>query len=190
MAPLPGQASAQLLYLLPILLFAIYVAYQRFFSPLAGIPGPFGASLSRLWIVKHSWQGNMHRQMIDLHSKYGKIIRTGPNEVSVADVKALKAIYGSLSHPSSLHLVMFDTELTVNSHQDLARSFARAIGTASSKAIANSTYLRNVMKEFMALKGDWLAGSTLWTPLKILRNTFKMLCIISLPRCTKRKALS
>ena len=179
MAPLPGQAFAQLLYLLPILLFATYVAYQRFFSPLAGIPGPFGASLSRLWIVKHSWQGNMHRQMIDLHSKHGKIVRTGPNEVSVADVKALKAIYGSVPLPSSLHFVMSDIELTPNSHQDPARSFARAIGTASSKAIANSTYFRNVTKEFMALKGDSLAGSTLWTPLKILRNTFRTPCIIS-----------
>lgn len=94
MAPLPGQDVAQLIYLLPFFLFAIYVVYQRVFSPLARIPGPFGASLSRLWIAKHSWQGDMHRQMLFLHSKYGHVVRTGPNEVSVADVNALKTIYG------------------------------------------------------------------------------------------------
>jgi hypothetical protein len=40
----------------------IYVVYQRFFHPLASIPGPFSASLSRLWMTKHSWDGIMSQQ--------------------------------------------------------------------------------------------------------------------------------
>ena len=44
--------------------------------------------------MKHSWQGNMHRTMIDLHERYGKLVRTGPNEVSVSDLLAIKQIYG------------------------------------------------------------------------------------------------
>ena len=64
-------------------LFGLYVAYQRLLSPLARVPGPFAASFSPLWLTQHSWRGGTHRVMIDLHAKYGKVVRTGPNEVSV-----------------------------------------------------------------------------------------------------------
>jgi cytochrome P450 len=73
----------------------IYIAYQRLFSPLARIPGPFSASLSKWWIVKHTRNGDMHREMIRLHEIHGPLVRTGPNEVSVADPAAFKRIYGS-----------------------------------------------------------------------------------------------
>ena len=40
-----------------ILLVVLYVVYQRFFHPLASIAGPSWASLTRLWMAKHSWDG-------------------------------------------------------------------------------------------------------------------------------------
>ncbi|MCJ1451493.1 hypothetical protein MMC28_001830 [Mycoblastus sanguinarius] len=33
--------------------------------------------------------------MIDLHRRHGKLVRTGPNEVSVSDLSAIKKIYGA-----------------------------------------------------------------------------------------------
>ena len=72
-----------------------WIIYQRFFHPLATIPGPFAASLSRLWMTKHSWDGDMNTTMIALHKKHGPLVRTGPNELSVADLKAIKTIYGA-----------------------------------------------------------------------------------------------
>ncbi len=69
------------LYLfLPGLIFA-YISYQRFLSPLAGVPGPFLASITRLWITHLSWIGGTHRVMVELHKKHGKLVRIGPNEV-------------------------------------------------------------------------------------------------------------
>ena len=50
-----------------------------------------------MWMVKHAWQGDVHRQTINLHSKYGELVRTGPNETSVTDVEAIKKIYGSVA---------------------------------------------------------------------------------------------
>jgi cytochrome P450 len=86
----------------PILLIAAlfastlgYLIYLRFFHPLASIPGPFSASLSRIWITKHSWGGDMNWTMIDQHNKHGSLVRTGPNEVSVSDLSAIKQIYGA-----------------------------------------------------------------------------------------------
>lgn len=72
-----------------------YTIYQRSFHPLASIPGPFWASLSRLWMTKHSWGGDMNTTMIALHRQHGNLVRTGPNEVSVSDRAAIKTIYGA-----------------------------------------------------------------------------------------------
>ena len=94
----PQQASWPTTYLfitLPVLLFLSYVVYLHFLSPTSSIPGPFFASISRLWLLKHSWDGDMHRTMITLHAKHGKLVRTGPDEVSVSDLTAIKKIYGA-----------------------------------------------------------------------------------------------
>lgn len=72
-----------------------WIVYQRFFHPLASIPGPFLASLTRLWMTKHSWDGDMNTTMIALHKKHGPLVRTGPNELSVSDLAAIKTIYGA-----------------------------------------------------------------------------------------------
>ena len=74
-----------------ILLFAYGFAFT---GHLYSIPGPFPARFSRLWMAWHSWKGDMHREMIALHAQHGKLVRTGPNEISVSDLSAIKAIYG------------------------------------------------------------------------------------------------
>ena len=74
------------------------LAYVYLFGgPLGKIPGPFTAALSRLWMIFHSWNGDMHRTMINLHKKHGKLVRTGPNEVSVSDLSAIRTIYGEIT---------------------------------------------------------------------------------------------
>lgn len=83
------------LVILPVAATLSWIFYQRFLSPLAKVPGPFLASISRIWITKHSWDGDMNRVMIQLHEKYGNLVRTGPNEVSVASLPAIKKIYGA-----------------------------------------------------------------------------------------------
>lgn len=75
----------------------LYVIYIQYVSPLAGIPGPFWASLSRFWLAYHAKKGDMHIIMRKLHAKHGKLVRTAPDEVSVADLSAFKDIYGASS---------------------------------------------------------------------------------------------
>ncbi|KAK4233361.1 hypothetical protein C8A03DRAFT_19556 [Achaetomium macrosporum] len=72
-----------------------YVAYQRLFSPFSGIPGPFWASLSRLWLTWHARKGDLHVVMVRLHEKHGKLVRIAPSEVSISDLPAIKTIYGA-----------------------------------------------------------------------------------------------
>lgn len=65
-----------------------------FWDPLASVPGPFWARWSPAWMIYHSLKGDMHRKMIELHDKYGGIVRTGPYEVSISDPDAIQVIYG------------------------------------------------------------------------------------------------
>lgn len=83
------------LIFISLALVPLYVAYQRFLCPLAGIPGPLSASLSKWWLVKHTRSGDIHREMIRLHAMYGPMVRIAPNFISIADPAAFKKIYGS-----------------------------------------------------------------------------------------------
>lgn len=58
--------------------------YRRYFAPLSGVPGPFWASVTRLWQVKHIFQGDQNLLAIALHKKHGHFVRIAPNEVSVS----------------------------------------------------------------------------------------------------------
>ncbi|KAK2740854.1 cytochrome P450 4A10 [Colletotrichum kahawae] len=67
--------------------------YNIFLHPLKGIPGPFAAKLSRLWLFYWDYSGNPHRHIRDLHTKFGPLVRISPNEVSIDDIKANSIIY-------------------------------------------------------------------------------------------------
>jgi len=56
---------------------------RRYFSPLSDIPGPFFASVTRLWQIRTLLQGDSLNAIYDLHQKHGPFVRIAPNEVSV-----------------------------------------------------------------------------------------------------------
>lgn len=58
-----------------------YVVYQRFFAPLAGVPGPFWASLGKGWLIVRARKGDLHRELIRLHEIHGPLVRVAPKEV-------------------------------------------------------------------------------------------------------------
>ena len=85
-----------------------WILYQRFWSPLAGIPGPFWASVSRLWYLYRISAKDMHRYTKALHKKYGMLhhvrlrfllifqgplVRIAPDEVSCSEPAAMRTIY-------------------------------------------------------------------------------------------------
>ncbi|KAI1738863.1 cytochrome P450 [Xylaria scruposa] len=70
-----------------------YVLYQCVFSPLAAFPGPLAAKLSKGWRAYVSYRGRWHRDLLDLHQRYGPVVRIGPNELSIGDPDAFLQIY-------------------------------------------------------------------------------------------------
>ncbi len=67
----PTELIGRVLLTLAII-FAFYVVYQQKFAPLSGIKGPFGASLSRLWLVYHALRADLFKYTPLLHRKYGE----------------------------------------------------------------------------------------------------------------------
>lgn len=71
--------------LLGLLLIIITVAVcRRYFSSLSQVPGPFWASITRLWHAYHISQGDHSTTLLALHEKYSHFVRIAPNEVSVS----------------------------------------------------------------------------------------------------------
>ncbi|KAI3575820.1 cytochrome P450 oxidoreductase [Fusarium oxysporum f. sp. albedinis] len=67
---------------------------QAYTSTKRNIPGPFLAKFSRLWYLSRIWTRQCHLEMINLHKQYGPLVQVAPNEYSVSDPEAIKAIYG------------------------------------------------------------------------------------------------
>ena len=86
-------------YFLPIIgCFALYwivstlrLAHRTDLSP---IPGPRWARFTGLYRVYRLWSGKAPSVYLELHQKYGPIVRTGPNTVSIADPSTIPTIYG------------------------------------------------------------------------------------------------
>lgn len=72
----------------------IYTLIRAAASPLRSVPGPFSARLNRLWYLQKVWTGELPRLNIELHRKYGPVVRLAPNEFSLDDPAAVKVIYG------------------------------------------------------------------------------------------------
>ena len=68
---------------------------NRYFTSLRKLPGPFLASCTRLPRFLAVLGGRPHEWELALHRKYGKIVRTGPDLVSVGDPAAINLIYNA-----------------------------------------------------------------------------------------------
>lgn len=74
--------------------FTSMFVYRIFFHPLKKFPGPFGAKVLGLWMSFHASSLDGYLRYEDLHKKYGKYVRTGPNTLSISDSDVLEAAFG------------------------------------------------------------------------------------------------
>lgn len=71
------------------------IAHATYLSRLKNFPGPLLASLTDFYLLRKVAAGNCHTLFNDLHAKYGPIVRTGPNKLSIGDPEAVPIIYGA-----------------------------------------------------------------------------------------------
>ncbi|KLU90440.1 cytochrome P450 71A23 [Magnaporthiopsis poae ATCC 64411] len=94
------------------LLLLAYVAFKalaqvvryRFLSPLAKFPGPFWASVTRLWIAYHNVKEDEPEVFRELHRIHGPVVRVTPTMLSVSDARRLPDIYSRNAHKSQHYI--------------------------------------------------------------------------------------
>lgn len=75
-------------------LFGSILIYRALFHPLREFPGPRLARLSKMWHMYQSRAAKNHLLLQRLHSQYGPVVRTGPNELSIVDPDIYNVING------------------------------------------------------------------------------------------------
>lgn len=74
----------------------IYTAiYRLYFHPLANVPGPWFARITKWWLVLQVRQGRCNIFMPQLHKQYGRIVRIAPDQVLVCSEEAVRMAYGA-----------------------------------------------------------------------------------------------
>ena len=76
-----------------LLLFLASLIRNKYKAGLSDIPGPPIAAYTKLWRLYDVWKGQAHWTSIQLHKQYGKLVRTAPNVISVADADEISKIY-------------------------------------------------------------------------------------------------
>jgi hypothetical protein len=65
------------------------------FHPLANVPGPTLAKISRFYAAYHVWTGRQHLVSYELFEQYqSNVVRTGPNHVIICDEAAISTMLG------------------------------------------------------------------------------------------------
>lgn len=82
---------------------AVAIAFSWFFVStfkewrrLSHVPGPFFASVSSLWIVRHVLKGRIAAALLGLQ-KHGRLVRVGPNYLLTDDPETLRQISAARS---------------------------------------------------------------------------------------------
>lgn len=124
---IPHSFGVAILWLLAGILLRLLV--NKYGQGLNKIPGPWLAGFTDLWrlfIVRGRRAQEVH---IELHKKYGPMVRLGPRAVSVADPEAIKIIYSPSSGYSKVNF------RTMNSHMaELIANTTRTVGFLPSAA--------------------------------------------------------
>ena len=104
------------------LLILVLISYARtyFRKGVRSLPGPALARFSGLYRLSLVHDGHAPERYRELHQKYGPIVRTGPNHVSVSDTAMIPAIYGI---GSKFLKVITEIFLGMNSADNIADSF-------------------------------------------------------------------
>ncbi|KAI1471120.1 putative benzoate 4-monooxygenase cytochrome P450 [Daldinia caldariorum] len=78
---------------LAVVFYYVY-SYLMTNSHLRGVPAPFPAQFTNLWLLYACRRGRRYLVVDEVHKKLGPVVRIQPNHVSIADDEAIQVIYG------------------------------------------------------------------------------------------------
>ncbi|KAK6503235.1 hypothetical protein TWF481_008264 [Arthrobotrys musiformis] len=127
--------------------------YRLFFSPLSTVPGPKLAAVTRLWILYHDYKDQRTDIVIELHRKYGPVVRLGPNEVSFTSTSAVKDIYTGTGREGGFPKGFLYAMFTHYGRYNMFSSITSEAHSWRRRMIASSYSLTNILNR-EASQGD------------------------------------
>lgn len=85
--------SVVITLLLPAIGLVYLASWVYSYYRLSHIPGPWISAWSDVPRMYWVWRGTSHLKQLELHRKYGQLVRLGPNAVSVSDSTEIPNIY-------------------------------------------------------------------------------------------------
>lgn len=82
------------LLLYSTLLLVVFYQVTWTYAKLRDVPGPFIAKFTNIWRLLVVWRRDSHDRYLDLHNRYGDLVRIGPNCVSISKPDMIQSIYG------------------------------------------------------------------------------------------------
>ncbi|KAF4947619.1 hypothetical protein FSARC_13921 [Fusarium sarcochroum] len=108
------------------------VVYNLFFNPLRKFPGPTLWAISIVPYVYMCLSGESHRTILQLHQKYGPIVRIGPNDLSLNHPDGMKDLrghrkIGTGENPKDPNLAQFNADNIIGANRQDHQRFRRAL---------------------------------------------------------------
>ncbi len=128
-----------------VCLIAYYYLYPYFvtYDHLRGIPAPFPAQFTNLWLLFTCRRGKRYLVVDEVHKRLGPVVRIQPNHVSIADdEEAIQAIYGHGN--GMLKSEFYDAFVSIR--RGLFNTRDRAEHTRKRKLVSNTFAPRSVLQ--------------------------------------------
>ncbi|KAI1481787.1 cytochrome P450 [Daldinia eschscholtzii] len=135
--------------LIPLFI-VLRILYRRYASPLREYPGPFLASFSRLWKVMSTISERTHLDHIELHRKYGPIVRISPNELSFSSPSVARHV---LSAGKRFYKTDFYSVFPPPENPDIFTEIREDVH-AMKKKVANVPYSMAAMRQLSPFIDD------------------------------------
>ncbi|PSR83762.1 cytochrome P450 [Coniella lustricola] len=152
-AALVGRLLIFLLRWSFILLPAVIIlraVYRKHASPLRKYPGPWLASYSRLWKILSTASTRTHHDHVEIHRKYGPVVRIAPNEVSLASPEAARTV---LSAGKRFYKTPFYGVFPPPENPDIFTEWHEDVHAQKKKA-ANASYSMSAMQKLSPFIDD------------------------------------
>ncbi|KAJ2931049.1 hypothetical protein H1R20_g6052, partial [Candolleomyces eurysporus] len=88
--------------------------YNLCLSPLSGIPGPWYAAVSDLWINTHVFRLRQCKTVQQLFDTYGPVVRIAPNKVAFCDLSSMRNVYSVYKFDKSTYYKSLLTMTTLD----------------------------------------------------------------------------
>ncbi|KUI56974.1 Pisatin demethylase [Cytospora mali] len=124
--------------------------YRKYASPLRKYPGPWLASATRLWKLISAASTHTHLDHIELHKKYGPVVRIGPNEVSLSSPEAARML---LSAGKRFYKTKFYGVFPPPENPDIFTEYREDVH-AQKKKVANVPYSMAAMQQLSPFIDD------------------------------------